>query len=94
MSVRAYRVVEIKTGGESFNLWHDEKVVDWLENKTSFFNSLNEDGCGLTYLEVDNLKTMLSEIGSEMDEYARKAIKEDISFAEQQGDSYVQYYCY
>jgi hypothetical protein len=94
MSIRAHRVEEIKTNGGSFNLWHDEKVVDWLRQNTCFFEPLNLDWCGLTEVEVDDLKTMLSEIGDEIDEDTKKAIMEDIRSAEDQDNSYVQYYCY
>jgi len=94
MSIRAHRVTEIKTSGESFNLYHDEDVINWLEEHTSFFCFLNDDSCGLTDVSVKDLKTMLSEIGGGLDEDARKSIEKDIEFAESQGDSYVQYYCY
>jgi hypothetical protein len=94
MSIRAHRVEEIKTNGSSFNLWHDEKIMDWLKRKTFFFNSLNGDCCGLTGVEVDDLKAMLSEIGKEINEDTRRAIEEDVRFAEDQGDWLVQYYCY
>lgn len=94
MSIRAHRVEEIKTSGESFNLWHDEKIVKWLEKKTFFFESLNEDWCGLTEVEVDDLKAMLSEIGGQISECARKAIEEDIKIAKSKDDWYVRYYCY
>jgi len=94
MSIRAHRVEEIKTNGDSFNLWHDEKITDWLERKTFFFNSLNGDCCGLTMVEVDDLKAMLSEIGKEINEDTRRAIEEDVRFAEERGDWLVQYYCY
>ena len=94
MSIRAHRVEEIKTNGSSFNLWHDEKIMDWLKRKTFFFNSLNGDCCGLTGVEDDDLKAMLSEIGKEINEDTRRAIEEDVRFAEDQGDWLVQYYCY
>ncbi|MBM4350049.1 MAG: hypothetical protein FJ106_09230 [Deltaproteobacteria bacterium] len=94
MSIRAHRVEEIRTSGESFNLWHDEKIIKWLEKKTFFFESLNEDCCGLTGVEVDDLKAMLSEIGGQISEWARKAIEEDIKMAKSKDDWYVQYHCY
>jgi hypothetical protein len=94
MSIRAHRVIEIKTSGSSFNLYHDEDVTDWLEMHTYFFHSLNEDSCGLTGVSVEELKDMLSEIGEKLHEDVKKSIKEDIEFAESQGNGYVQYYCY
>jgi hypothetical protein len=94
MSIRAHRVIEIKTSGSSFNLYHDEDVTDWLGEHTSFNGTLNCDCCGLTEVSVEGLKDMLSEIGEKLDEDVKKSIKEDIEFAESQGDEYVQYYCY
>jgi len=94
MSIRAHRVEEIKTSGESFNLWHDTPVVEWLRDNTLFFESLNEEMCGLTEAHVEDLKTMLSEIGDKIDPYARETIERDIKLAIERGDEYVTYYCY
>jgi len=94
MSIRAHRVIEVKTFGESFSLWHEDEIVNWLDEHTPFFRSLNEDSCGLTEVSVKDLKTMLSEIGGKIDEDTKKAIEKDIRFAEKRGDEYVQYYCY
>jgi len=94
MSIRAHRVEEIKVKGESFNLWHDRSVVDWLMANTSFFDSLNFDCFGLTEVSIDNLKRMLSEIGDEIDPDIREAIEEDIRVSLERGDEFVSYYCY
>ena len=93
MSIRAHRVIEVKTSVVSFNLY-DDNVADWLDKHTSFFNRLNCDSCGLTELSVEELKTMLSEIGGILDEDVKESVKDDIKFAESQGNEYVQYYCY
>ncbi|MBS3906299.1 MAG: hypothetical protein KGZ49_04590 [Syntrophaceae bacterium] len=94
MSIRAHRVEEIKTSGESFNLWHDEKIIKWLEKKTFFFESLNEDLCGFAEVEVDDLKAMLSEIGGQISERQRKSIEDDIRIAAGQDSWYIRYYCF
>jgi hypothetical protein len=94
MSIRAHRVVEIKTHEDSFNLWHDDEIVEWLGKKTSFFHPLSDDSCGLTEVSVGDLKAMLSEIGDKLDDHVKRAIQSDISFAEERGDEYVTYYCY
>jgi hypothetical protein len=92
MSIRAYRVMEIKTNGPSFNLWEDEDLVEWLDKKTAFFQSLNFDAVGLTEIDVDELKRALVEI-NDLKQDIRKAIEEDINAAEEIGRDYVQYYC-
>jgi len=94
MSIRAHRVEEIKTAGESFNLWHDKPVVEWLMGNTSFFDSLNCECCGLTEVSVEDLERMLSGVGEEIDPGVRKMIERDIRVAVKKGDDYVVYYCY
>jgi hypothetical protein len=94
MSTRAHRVIKIETSGESFSLWHDEEIMDWLEGHTLFFDPLNEDACGLTEVSIKDLKTMLLAIGGKIDKDVKKAIEQDIQFAEDQGDECVQYYCF
>jgi hypothetical protein len=94
MSIRAHCVEEIKTNGESFNLWHDRPVVEWLLRNTSFFNSLNCDCCGLTEVSVEALERMLSEIGDKIDPLVKEAIERDIRLAIERGDEYATYYCY
>jgi flagellar biosynthesis chaperone FliJ len=94
MSTGAHRVVKIETVGESFNLWHDNKITHWLGKKTDFFQRLNSDGAGLTCLDVSNLKNLLNELGKRIDKQTQKAIREDIEFAKTIGQDYVQYYCY
>lgn len=94
MSVRAYRVDEIKTNGVSFNLWHDVEVTRWLKEKTGFFQRLNGDFCGLAVVGIDELEAMLSEIGPRLDDAVRESIEEDIEFARASGKDYVQYICY
>ena len=46
MSVRAYPIIEIKHGGEVFNLWHDEYFLSLLERQ-GLTEQLNMDGCGI-----------------------------------------------
>jgi hypothetical protein len=55
---------------------------------------LNQDSCGLTNVSVEDLKTMLSEIGEKIDGDVKEAIEKDIQFAKEQSDKYLTYYCY
>ena len=67
MSVRAYLVKEIKfADGASFNLWHDEAVMDWLEGNTDFYSRLNGDGNGMTEISVEDVERMLAELGDKI----------------------------
>lgn len=58
MSVRAYRVISIDTeGSPTFNLWHDDEVVELLG--VSDKGALNDDGCGLIEFSVSEIDDAL-----------------------------------
>jgi len=94
MSVRAYRVIKIECAQpNSFNLWHDDKLVDFLDREYGFFEGMNEGG-GLTGVPVEGLKEALAKPELELGEDVIEALKRDIEAADQEGDEYIQYYCY
>ena len=94
MSLRAYRVIKIECAQpNSFNLWHDDKLVDFLDQEYGFFEGMNAGG-GLTEVPVEGLKEALAKPELELDEYIVEALQRDIEAAEQEGDEYIQYYCY
>ena len=94
MSVRAYKIITKElANGETFNLWHDEKLCEYLADNTSFYNFLNDDGCGTTELMVKEIKDILSKAKElELDEYHIKAFKEDIEGLSD--EDYVSYDCF
>lgn len=90
MSVRAYRVIEIRQEqADTFNLYHDEKLVEFFDREYGFFEKLNE-GTGLVELPVEALERALSEVP--MDEEVKLALQTDIEAC--RGNGYVLYYCY
>ena len=90
MSVRAYRVIEIRQEkADTFNLWHDEKLVEFLDTQYGFFETLHE-GTGLVELPVGALERALVEVS--MEEELKEALKKDIEACREEG--YVQYYCF
>lgn len=93
MSVRAYRVIEIQKAGESFNLWYDNEITEWLARNTSFFEPMI-DGTGLTEVSVEDLEEMLKEIGDKISEDVKGNLIRDIEITKKRGESYVTYYCY
>lgn len=94
MSVRAYRVIKIETAKpNSFNLWHDDKLVNFLDHNYGFFEGMNENS-GLTEVPVEGLREALANPELELDEDVIEALKRDIEAADQEGNEYVQYYCY
>lgn len=90
MSVRAHRVEEIKFGGESFNLWHDQEIVDYLDDK-GLLEQLNMDMGGFIEVSMRDLKNMMT-IASNED--TRKSLQEDIKWAEEKEQDTVMYYCF
>ena len=91
MSVRAYRVNKIEhEQGDTFNLWHDDKLVDFLDSECDFFAGLTNEGTGLVEVPVEALQKAVEKL--EMDEELREAIRKDIEAC--QADGYVTYYCF
>ena len=94
MSIRAHRVVEIKTEGESFNLRQSRKLVDFLDSEVQFSLYLT-NGSGLVDVPISLLRRALKNVKKlELDPNTVKAVKGDIEAAIAAGDDYVQYFCY
>jgi len=90
MSVRAYRVKRIEhEQSDSFNLWHDEGLVKFLEEK-GCLSQLNDDLGGLIEIPIDVLKEALQKVN--MSEETRISISKDIEICQDAG--YVTYYCF
>ena len=92
MSVRAYRVIKIESVNEpSFNLWHQEKVVDYLDRHSEFSMNLSESG-GLTYAKVEDLKHIIDNPKDfDLEPEDLEPLKQDIEGKELY--EYVQYLC-
>ena len=92
MSVRAYRVIKIEHAEpNTFNLWHDEKLVEFLDREYGFFEGLNESG-GLTQVPVEALERALKEVSIDND--LKEDLTKDIEACRKEGEEYVQYYCF
>jgi hypothetical protein len=97
MSVNAYRIIEIKLETEynSFNLWHDGKLVDFLNAELDFFRGLTADGTGLAEVSVEVLEDAVFKAAElELDEDVIANLKKDIAWAKENNEEFVQYYCY
>ncbi|GAH58348.1 unnamed protein product [marine sediment metagenome] len=91
MSVRAFRVKKIEhEKSDTFNLWHDDKLVDFLDSECGFFVGLTSEGTGLVEVPVEALQKALEKL--ELDDELRKAVTEDIEAC--RDDGYVTYYCF
>jgi len=93
MSVRAYRIDKIEIErGETFNLWHDGELMDFLDSE-GCLASLNGDSCGILEVSVEQLERALEEVDN-LDEETKKAIKEDIDWAKRKKGEYILYNCF
>lgn len=91
MSVRAYRVTKMeREESDTFNLWHDNKLMEFLNSEYGFYERLANDGSGLVELSIETLQEALKKV--EMDDELREAIRRDIEACQNEG--YVTYYCY
>ena len=91
MSVRAYRVIKVEHEPvDTFNLWHDDKLMDFLDREYGFYEGLTSDGKGLVELQIEALQEALEKV--EMDNELKEAIRKDIEAC--RDDGYITYYCY
>ena len=97
MSVRAHRVVEIKVEESytSFNLWHDDKLMQFLDEESNFFSQLTDDGTGVADVAVEVLKRALEQAKKlKIDLDTVECLKKDIEWAEARSEGFIQYYCF
>jgi len=91
--IRAYRVEEIKTADiESFDLWHDEELVEFLDREYGIYSQLSEDAGGLMDLPVTVLERAVAE--AKLTDDQKESLLRDIAVAKASGDDYIQYYCF
>lgn len=98
MSVRAHRIVKIEYAeGASFNLWHDDQLVGFLDRTESggLWSQLNDDGGGVVNLSTETLQKAIDKAGElELDKETVAALQADIAAAKDQGNEYVEYDCF
>ena len=94
MSVRAYKVLEIRTEEDaSFNMWHHRFIVDRL----SVDDQLNTDGVGLLGVSREEIEQLAKDLAE--DKTLNVAEHENISRCVEKmtrdlGDGdYTEYYC-
>jgi len=91
MSVRAYRVTRLEVEeSDTFNLWHDDSLVDFLDSKHDFCEQLNSDGVGLVELPIEAMEEALQKVVLSAE--GREAITRDIETCRDSG--FIKYYCF
>ena len=87
MSVRAYKVTEIKRNkSDSFSFGNDCDLVNTL----NLHSQLNKDNCGLIEVSVKQIKDAIK--SCELDENTVKQLEKDVFGLDD--DDYIKYYCY
>ena len=97
MSVSANLIIEIKVeeSYNTFNLWHDSKLMDFLDTEADFFSRLSDDGTGISEVSVEVLEKAVSmSVELELDDDTVTNLKKDIAWAKEHDEEFVQYDCY
>ena len=97
MSVSANRIIEIKVeeSYNTFNLWHDSKLMDFLDTEADFFSRLSDDGTGISEVSVEVLEKAVSmSVELELDDDTVTNLRKDIAWAKANDQEFVQYDCY
>lgn len=94
MSVEAHRIIEFKYDSPSFDLWHNEKFMQFLGEEELSFN-LDSYGTGLLEIEVDTLERAVR-IANDLylDVDTVESLQQDIAAAKSDKRAYVTYYCF
>lgn len=92
MSIRAYRInkVDYKTP-DTFNLWHDINLVEKLE-EMGYLSKLNMNGEGIIEVPVYFLEELIKE--GNIENEVIKALQDDINWAKENKQEFLQYYCF
>ena len=88
MSVRAYKIIEIKTEkNPTFNLWHSYEWLDGIATSRTF----NDDGeCQTMYFEKEDIENAIKSEGRTAEQVlVLKEILKDFK-----DETSVEYYCY
>jgi hypothetical protein len=94
MSVNAHRIIDLKLETSSFDLWHDEKLTQFLEEEVRLSSNLNSYGTGLLEVPVETLERavkMADEL--DLDEDTVGGLRLDIAAAKSTRNEIVTYYC-
>jgi len=96
VSVRAHRILKVEYApNHSFNLWHDEKLINFLDthNDSGFFSQMNENGGGVVNIEASVIKEAIEKAAElELDEDTVEQLKADVEAAGEDGS--IDYDCF
>ncbi|MDD4986779.1 MAG: hypothetical protein PHQ43_13585 [Dehalococcoidales bacterium] len=96
MSIGCYRVIKREYADQSWNLWHDDKLREFLAENTEngFYDRLNEHG-GTLVIEVSVLKKAIKQATDlQLKPETVAALKADVAAAKKAGEDTVTYDCF
>jgi hypothetical protein len=96
VSIRAYRIIEIKMAEiPSFNFRDNEELLKFIDEKTDFIYNLSSYASGMVEVPVKILERALKITKKlDIDENTAKRLQEDIEFAKSNNDESVVYDCF
>ena len=97
MSVNAHRIKNNNLDIEraSFDIGHDEKLMEFLDQEIQFYMSLNSYGTGIVDVPLELLeKAVDAPKKYDLDEDTVSQIKSDIESAKSTKNEVVTYYCF
>ena len=95
MSVRAYKIVKRAVTDEfpTFNLWHNQKIVDWIEANTDYsLSGISENGGGTLELSIEEMEALLK--AKEITDEEKKSFEEDLRWAKEHNEDHITYECF
>ena len=94
MSINAYRIIDIKMGKASFNLYRDMSLADFLDAEMQLYGGIR-DGVGMIDVPVTILKKALRQSEKlNLSEKTMKRLQSDIESAKSAKEEVVTYYCF
>ena len=95
MSINAYRIFPTKSDTFTFDVGHDEKLIDFFNEKIQFYLSLNFYGTGIVDVPVELLKKAIElKKKLKLDKDTINRIQIDIDDARLHKDNVVSYNCF
>lgn len=87
MSVRAYRINEIKyEESPTFNMWHNQELVEYLERENGIEDT--------NYFEVSVDSLEKAHLSVSIDDSTLEMINKDIQWAKNNNEDFIQYLTY
>ncbi|MBA7663394.1 hypothetical protein ES703_71434 [subsurface metagenome] len=96
MHTWAHRIVKVEYADKpSFNLWRDQKLVEFLESNSDFdfYDQINTDGVGVVSVAIETMQKAIDQARElELDEDTVAQLKADVEADADEGS--IDYDCF